>query len=475
MVATPALACEPVVPFMQAVIPSLALSGSLFALAVAVVVKSALFAVFEHRLPRLLAAWRMFLGNVLTSFVGLLIAAMIGNSAIWLPGVPLVAVLCWLPSRRLVKAAPLPWLARISSVGLAGIMTIALLISCILFMAGQGVIGRHELLLYWLTKVGAIFLALFASVTLTTVWEEWVIWRLSSRPRGTGFFASVLRTNLYALILVMIVPAALTLPKRLKSPDFLARQPSIVTGRTSGRTPRSARSAITARPSRHYLPKSPLPCLDRGAAEAKAYSAIKGDWHFHSTALSPVNPRRKSVTTAAIQTRVFVGGPTIPVGTPPTRAPTPDRLCIRSASALGAVRCESCPAGGSGKSADPRSTGTGAGKLSLTRTGSNFMAGLRSPSLPATYSRRQQNTWFALMPYARATLATDAHTPTSLRQSAASPRYCALPRDRTQRLPLVRYDSCNLLESVHLRSKWTPIRRVHFGRMTPTSQMSRRS
>ena len=31
------------------------------------------------------------------------------------------------------------------------------------------------------------FLALFASMTLTTVWEEWGIWRLSSRPDGTGF------------------------------------------------------------------------------------------------------------------------------------------------------------------------------------------------------------------------------------------------------------------------------------------------
>ena len=94
----------------------------------------------------------------------------------------LVAVLCWSPSRRLVKAAPLPCLARISPVGLAGIMTIALLISCILFMAGQGVIGSHELLLYWLTKVGAIFLALFAMArTLSS---------MVLIPQGSGFSRS---------------------------------------------------------------------------------------------------------------------------------------------------------------------------------------------------------------------------------------------------------------------------------------------
>jgi len=214
VVASPAQACEPVVPFMQVMVPALALSGSILVLAAAVVVKSALFAVFERRLPRLQAAWRMFLGNVLTSFVGLLVAVMIASGAgVWLIGVPLVCLLCWLPSRRLVKVAPLVWLARRSPAGLAGIMTSALLISCILFMAGQVAIETHELIIYWVIKLVAIFLALLASVTLTTVWEEWVIWRLSSRPEGRGFFGSVLRTNLYVLVLVMAVPAVLILPR----------------------------------------------------------------------------------------------------------------------------------------------------------------------------------------------------------------------------------------------------------------------
>jgi hypothetical protein len=89
LVASPALACEPVVPFMQVMVPALALTGSIFVLAAAVIVKSVLFAVFERRLPRLRAAWRMFLGNVLTSFVGLLVAVMIASGAgMWLGGVP---------------------------------------------------------------------------------------------------------------------------------------------------------------------------------------------------------------------------------------------------------------------------------------------------------------------------------------------------------------------------------------------------
>jgi hypothetical protein len=213
---------------MQVMVPALALSGSILVLAIAVIVKSTLFAFFERRLPHLRAAWRMLLGNVLTSFVGLLVGVMIASSpgAVWLVGVPLVCFLCWLPSRRLVKAAPLAWLGRLSPAALASIMTSALVASCILFMAGRGVIETHQLVLYWIIKLAAICLALFASVTLTTVWEEWVIWRLSSRPEGTGFFASVLRTNLYVLVLVMAVAAALILPKRLKSTDFLAHRPN---------------------------------------------------------------------------------------------------------------------------------------------------------------------------------------------------------------------------------------------------------
>src|SRR5258708_7695813 len=68
LMAKPALGCEPVVPFMQVMVPALALSGSIVVLTMAVVLKSVLFALFERQLPRLQAAWRMFLGNVLNEF-----------------------------------------------------------------------------------------------------------------------------------------------------------------------------------------------------------------------------------------------------------------------------------------------------------------------------------------------------------------------------------------------------------------------
>jgi len=237
LAAKPVLACEPVIPFMQATVPAIALSGSLLVLAVAVVVKSLLFAFFERRIPLLRAAWRMFVGNVVTSFVGLLVALMVASSpSSWIIGLPVVFGLCWLPARRLVKSAPLAWLTRTSPAALAGGMTCVFAISCILFMVGQGLLATRHHALYWVVKLAAIFLALLASVTLTTIWEEWVIWKLSSGPEGKGFFATALRANLYVLLLVMAVPAALILPKRLHSPDFLAHGHSMAAAHASALT-----------------------------------------------------------------------------------------------------------------------------------------------------------------------------------------------------------------------------------------------
>lgn len=109
----------------------------------------------------------------------------------------------------------------------------AMVASCILFMAGRGAFEAQQRALYWTIKLAAIFLALFASITLSTVSEERVIWRLSSRPEGTGFFAAALRANLYVLLLLMAIPAVLILPKRLKSPDFYAQRHHTVVSQTT--------------------------------------------------------------------------------------------------------------------------------------------------------------------------------------------------------------------------------------------------
>ncbi len=60
-------------------------------------------------------------------------------------------------------------------------------------------------------------------------------------------------------------------------------------------------------------------------------------------ALSPVKPRRRSVTPAAIQICVLPGGVIIAADTPTTHATTLDWRRFRPALAHAAVGCESCP------------------------------------------------------------------------------------------------------------------------------------
>ena len=64
-----------------------------------------------------------------------------------------------------------------------------------------------------------------------------------------------------------------------------------------------------------------------------------------TNALSPVKPRRKSVTPAAIQIRVFAGQPIIRAGTPATHAPRRGRRDPRSEPAPHETRHQSCRAG----------------------------------------------------------------------------------------------------------------------------------
>ena len=217
-----AYACEPVVPFITAVAPMLNPFGSLFILGLAVLVKCLLFAKFENKLTHTKAACLMFIGNILTSIIGFFVA-MIGIAPAAFPiSLLIVLVLCWMPSRRLVKIVSHTRLSRLSAFAIAGIMMVTLFISCILFIVAQGEATSDHLVQYWTIKIVAI--AMSVSVMLTVIWEEWAIWRLTSRPEGTSYFPSTIRANLYTQLVVMTMLAVMILPSRLKSPNFLVKR-----------------------------------------------------------------------------------------------------------------------------------------------------------------------------------------------------------------------------------------------------------
>lgn len=224
LAAAPAVyACEPILPFMQVVGGPALLTHSWIVLGAAVLGKSLLFAVLEKRLPAAKAVLLMVAGNVLTTFVGLLAAAMIGSGGTWLFGLPIVWALCWLPCRRAVAVSSRRWISRMPASLLSFAMTAAFALSCFLFIAARGAIVADQLALYWTIKLIAIYLALLPSILLSAFWEEWVIWRSLRLPAEVTFTAPVLRANLYVLLVVMLFAAGVMLPKRLMSPDFLVR------------------------------------------------------------------------------------------------------------------------------------------------------------------------------------------------------------------------------------------------------------
>lgn len=221
--AWPAVACEPIVPFFRAAGGPAALGGSTVALVLAVAVKCVVFAALQKRLSFARGALFMFIGNVLTTFIGALAAALVASSLpIWLSTLPIVWALCLPAARRMTFAAPGSWLARRAPATLAALMTVAFAVSCFMFILAQGAIYAEQLALYWTVKFAAVFIALLVSIALTAFWEEWVVWRLTgSNDSDLSFVVPAIRSNLVVFFGVALYAAILIIPSRLKAHDFL--------------------------------------------------------------------------------------------------------------------------------------------------------------------------------------------------------------------------------------------------------------
>lgn len=213
-------ACEPVLPFMKVVAGPAMLLGSWVLLLAVVLIKSIIFSSLQKRLRFFHALLLMLFGNVLTTVIGVIAAAMIGSGPIIVIGFLIVWMLCIIPAGRFLAVIRRPWLKRFTPMGFAALMAFALVISCILFAASDAFMDR--LIVYWIWKLLAIYLALVVSIVLTAFWEEWVVWRLSRCPPDyVGYVQPVIRANLVVLFFVMLFAAMLMLPQRLKSPNFL--------------------------------------------------------------------------------------------------------------------------------------------------------------------------------------------------------------------------------------------------------------
>lgn len=220
----PALACEPIVPFIKAIGGPDVLAGSLAVLGAVVLFKSAAFARLQKKLSFSKALLWMLAANLLTSIVGVMAPAMIASGALFF-AVPIVWGLCLLPARRFIAAAPLSPLARYTPGALAFAMTVALIVSYLLFDVSRSVQYSDSFAAYWIFKIPAIYIALIIGIALTTFLEEWVVWLLSrSAENDLTFVQPVLRANLIVLLSVMLISAAVMIPQRLTNPGFIASE-----------------------------------------------------------------------------------------------------------------------------------------------------------------------------------------------------------------------------------------------------------
>ncbi|HUA38280.1 MAG TPA: hypothetical protein VMA35_07750 [Candidatus Sulfopaludibacter sp.] len=215
-------ACEPILPFIKVVGGPAAIAPSWIVLLAVVAIKAVIFAVLQKRLSFIRASLLMFAGNVLTTFIGIIAAVLIGSGPIFVIGMLIVWPLCLMPARRFLAVVKRRRLKRFTPGSFSGVMVLALAASCFLFAVSSAFIDSNHLVMYWLWKLAAVYTALIVSILLTSFWEEWVIWKFSRCPADyTGFVSPVVRANLVVLFGVMLFAAGVALPQRLHSPNFL--------------------------------------------------------------------------------------------------------------------------------------------------------------------------------------------------------------------------------------------------------------
>lgn len=230
LTATPALACEPVVPLAvlyagEFSLAAMARSAPFFIVVVAV--KCAAFAWFSRRLLSWhKAAVLMLVANIASTAIGIIASMPFAVPAFIVVAIPIVFAVSLLPARRYSHWLNGQLKFRVSARAVAGIATAIFISSIVLFGQAQGLLASRSgaaLGWYWAAKLLYIYLALLLSVALTIYVEDSVVSALARREGGesTPYLAAVARTNLAALLLITLVGAIAVLPARFRSPDFL--------------------------------------------------------------------------------------------------------------------------------------------------------------------------------------------------------------------------------------------------------------
>jgi hypothetical protein len=162
----------------------------------------------------------MVAGNVVSTVVGFFAAAIVaGIPLVGLVGIALCAVV---PARRI--AAVYPRINRaLSTFGISAVMTGLVFGSLMLWGFSRVVLeGQESLALYWTLKIAFVFIGLVCGLVITVFWEEWTIWRMLGSPDvDAKHLTPIIVANVITIGLVALYAAAMILPRRLASSNFL--------------------------------------------------------------------------------------------------------------------------------------------------------------------------------------------------------------------------------------------------------------
>ena len=162
----------------------------------------------------------MLLANVVSTIPGVFVAACISSIGGFLFALPIIALLGWLVSSRLISQT------KLSGYIGTGACTLAFMafffVSAVMYGLAQGALDNNSYGRYWIFKFLFVTLVACTGIVISAVLEECVVARLSRKSLGKLFFyTSVFRANYMTLGIILLVAALEMLPKRLHSPHFI--------------------------------------------------------------------------------------------------------------------------------------------------------------------------------------------------------------------------------------------------------------
>ena len=218
IVPTGCFACEPIVPLAMlysgtTLFGAIALK-SLIGLLIAVVIKCLVF-YWKSDFKNVRVIGYMILANVYSMIPGILLGMTFAVPTLILLAYPILLI----PSHNMKEYKSF---RRLGTFGSAGVLFVLLLISFVVFLAAMGA-QEGPAAGYWGLKVLYCILAVGISFIISVVCEDRVITYLYTRKYKTqkSFLDAVLWANIAVFLVIFGIGAAIALPQRLASPNFL--------------------------------------------------------------------------------------------------------------------------------------------------------------------------------------------------------------------------------------------------------------